>query len=146
MRLRERQYFKKHKQMTLIHYAQFTLTLNRTRIMFIDINNQHINILRRTKIRATKREICFPAQRLIHHDGQRVSQNAFKCRLTMCCKQSSSVPHRPSRRLHYDFFARECGGENGARATTTPADRAAAAAAAAAAQPTTNAAKLHQLT
>lgn len=63
------------------------------------------------------REICFPTQ-LIHHDGWRVSFNAYECRLIACCKRLSSVPRRPSWRLHYDFFARDRGGEAIARAAS----------------------------
>lgn len=66
----------------------------------------------------TLRENCSPTQQ-IHHDGRRVSLNAFECRLVACCEWLSSVPHRPPWRLHYDFFARERGGEGGERASSS---------------------------
>lgn len=64
------------------------------------------------------REIGFPTLQ-IHHDGWRVSFNAFECRLVACCEWLPSVPHRPSWRLHYNFFARDRGGEAGARAASS---------------------------
>lgn len=47
-----------------------------------------------------------------------MSFNAFECRLVACCEWLPSVPHRPSWRLHYDFFARDRGGEASTRAVS----------------------------
>lgn len=66
---------------------------------------------------STSREICFPT-RVIHRDGRRVSTNAFECRLFACCGRLPSVPRQPSWRLHYDFFARDRGGEAAAQAAS----------------------------
>lgn len=73
------------------------------------------------------REIYFPTLQ-IHRDGWRVSFNAFECRLVACCDWLPSVPHRPSWRLHYDFFARDRGVKQECGRWAAPAKRAAAAA------------------
>lgn len=55
-----------------------------------------------------------------------MSFDAFKCRLVVVATEHSpGSPQRPCRRLHYDFFARQRGGEGRAR-RATPAERAAA--------------------
>lgn len=60
-----------------------------------------------------------------------MSFNAFECRLVACCERLSSVPHRPSCRLHYDFFARDRGVTAGRGRRAAPAERTPAAEAAA---------------